>query len=127
VALLLTDLEARGYLDDARFARAWVESRARSRGVGPERLRAELRARGVDPSLIEAAIGAVFTDPETVAAGALDVARRRLAVLAKRGPGRAAPRLRDYLLRRGYAAGVVARVVRTLCGPDAAGPADAGE
>jgi SOS response regulatory protein OraA/RecX len=62
----------------------------------------------------------VFADPETVTATALGVARRRLAVLTRRGGARAAARLRDYLLRRGYAAGVVARVVRTLCGPEGA-------
>ena len=120
VAPLLTDLEVRGYLDDAQFARAWVESRSRSRGAGPGRLRAELRARGVEASLIEAAIRETFADPDTVAASALAVARRRLAILEKRGPERAAARLRAYLLRRGYAAGVVTLVVRTLCGPDAA-------
>ncbi len=117
MAPLLTDLEVRGYLDDAQFARAWAESRSRSRGAGPGRLRAELRARGVEAGLIEAAIQETFGDPATVAASALAVATRRLEILKTRRPERVAARLRDYLLRRGYAAGIVAAVVRTLCGP----------
>jgi len=45
-AAVVADLTARGHLDDARFARQWVEARS-SRGYGPARLAAELRVRGV--------------------------------------------------------------------------------
>jgi SOS response regulatory protein OraA/RecX len=40
------------------------------------------------------------------------LARRRLPALARAAPVKAAGRLRDHLLRRGFPAGVVARVVR---------------
>jgi len=44
------------------------------------------------------------------------VARRRLPALRRADRVRTAARLRDHLLRRGYAAAVVARVVRESAG-----------
>jgi len=100
---------ARGYVDDAAFARHWVTTRA-ARGYGAARLRAELRARGVASALIDAALGALDRG------GQLDEARRlahrRLPALRRAAPEKAATRLRDHLLRRGFPGGVVAQVVR---------------
>lgn len=105
----MADLAARGDVDDAAFARLWVETRA-ARGYGPARLRTDLRARGVPATLIEAALSGVEGPGQLERARA--VAHRRLPALQRAAPARAAARLRDYLLRRGFAGGVVARVVR---------------
>jgi regulatory protein len=106
---VVADLRARGHLDDAAFARQWVATRS-ARGYGAARLRMELRARGVEGALIDGALA------ELDAAGALERARaiaaRRLTALQRSDPLRAAARLRDHLLRRGYPGGIVARVVR---------------
>jgi regulatory protein len=110
---VVADLTARGYLDDEAFARHWVAARA-PRGYGPARLRAELRARGVDTALIEAALAGVSDDGGLESARA--VARRRLPALQRGDRVRAAVRLRDHLLRRGYPASVVTRVVRECVG-----------
>ena len=110
---VVADLAGRGDVDDAAFARQWVEVRA-ARGYGPARLRAELRARGVAPSLIDAALPAVTGEAQLARARA--VARRRLPALRRRDPIRAAARLRDFLRRRGYPASVVARVLRESTG-----------
>jgi regulatory protein len=110
---VVADLTSRGYLDDAAFARRWVETRA-PRGYGVGRLRAELRARGVAPPLIEAALGTLEPGADRERARAL--ARRRLPALRRAHPGRAARRLSDYLLRRGYPARMVAGVVREVFG-----------
>ncbi|MBI4246294.1 MAG: RecX family transcriptional regulator [Candidatus Rokubacteria bacterium] len=110
---VVTDLGARGYLDDAAFARQWVETRA-ARGYGADRLRAELRARGVESSLIDAALAPLT--PEAALERARAVARRRLPVLRRGRADRLAARLGDYLSRRGYAPAVVARVVRECAG-----------
>ena len=107
------DLVARGHLDDAAFARHWVETRA-ERGYGAARLRAELRQRGVARRFIDAAIGAL--GPSGALAGARAVAQRRVPGLRGLEPQRAAARLRDHLLRRGYTAGIAMRVVREALG-----------
>jgi regulatory protein len=109
----VNDLVARGYVDDAAFARHWVSARA-VRGYGAARLRAELRARGVAAPVIAAALSALSGD-DTLA-GARETAQRRLPALRRGRPDRVAPRLRDYLLRRGFSTTTVVRVVREMTG-----------
>lgn len=48
----LARLGGLGYLDDSAFARAWVESRDRSRPRGETALRQELRRKGIDEALV---------------------------------------------------------------------------
>jgi regulatory protein len=115
------ELEARGYLDDAAYARWWAEARAQGRRVGSARLRRELGAKGIRPELAEAAIAGAFERvPEL--ARAVEAGRRRLPALRRRRPERAGQRLRDYLLRRGYAPAVVRAALRELIGAPAAEP-----
>ena len=112
-AAVVTDLRGRGYVDDAAFARHFVETRA-ARGYGAARLAADLRARGVAPAIVTAALGTLDADAQLERARGL--ASRRLAALRRVAPERAAGRLRDYLLRRGFSAAVVVRVVRESTG-----------
>lgn len=46
----LTD---KGYIDDEKFARYWVENRNTTKGSSRRKIIAELRAKGVEPSLVE--------------------------------------------------------------------------
>jgi regulatory protein len=108
---VVADLTARGYLDDARFARQWIETRS-GRGYGPARLAAELRARGVPVALVRAALAG--REAEVELERAREAARRRFASLRHVEAARAATRLRDHLLRRGFEATLAARVVREL-------------
>jgi regulatory protein len=110
-ATVVSDLTARGHVDDAAFARHWVTTRT-SRGYGAARLRAELRARGVASPLIEAALASVGRGDQLEEARRM--AHRRLAALTRVAPDKAAARLRDHLLRRGFPGGVVAQVVREV-------------
>jgi len=86
-AEVVNDLVARGYVDDAAFARQWVSARA-ARGYGAARLRMELRARGVAPPVIAAALSALGGD-DTLAS-ARETARRRLPALRRGRPDRVA-------------------------------------
>jgi regulatory protein len=110
---VVNDLVTRGYVDDAAFARQWVATRA-ARGYGAARLRMELRARGIAPPLIASALDGLGGDDAL--ARAREAARRRLPALRRGRPDRVAPRLRDYLLRRGFSTGVVVRIVRETTG-----------
>ena len=103
----LTEL---GYLDDAAFARAWVESRDRARPRGARALRYELRRMGIAAADAEAALaarearasGADPDDPRLVpgageraaSEASDDAAAARL--LARKGPGL----LREHDLRK---------------------------
>jgi SOS response regulatory protein OraA/RecX len=64
----------------------------------------------VAPALVEAALSAVGRGSQLEEARRL--AQRRLPALRRVAPDKAAARLRDHLLRRGFPAGIVIQVVR---------------
>ncbi len=87
-----------GLIDDAAFARQWVESRHRSRGLAPRALKQELRRKGVGDEDAAEALEQIDEDDQRAAARALvdkklrsmrgldqQVATRRLAGLLARG------------------------------------------
>lgn len=49
-------LSERGYVNDEKFARFWVENRNLTKGSSVRKLTAELRAKGIESSIIEAVI-----------------------------------------------------------------------
>lgn len=101
-----------GMIDDAVFARAWVDSRHRVRGLSKRALAGELRRKGVDPEHVEAAVERVSDDDEREAA--LDLARRRYRGLAGQDPQAVLRKLVGMLARKGYGAGVAIPVVKQV-------------
>jgi regulatory protein len=99
-----------GLIDDAMFARMWVESRHAGRGLAKKALAHELRRRGVDSALVEEAVAELAPEQEETAARAL-VARR---LPSTRGLDAATQtrRLAGMLARKGYPAGLSFRAVR---------------
>ncbi len=97
-------------IDDAMFARAWVESRHHGRGLARRALAAELRQRGVETDDIKTAVSDL--DPEQEYATARALIERRLP--GTRGLARPARfrRLMGVLARKGYPEGLAYRVVR---------------
>lgn len=104
-------------VDDAAFARMWVEDRGHVRGYGAARLRQELRRRLVPQPLIDDALALLAgRDDEAVAT---DLARQRLQRLPDRlAPEAVARRLEGFLVRRGYAPGLAQRVAIAVSGVD---------
>lgn len=49
-------LMTRGYLNDEKFAKYWIENRNQRKGISQRKLVAELRAKGVESSVIEQAM-----------------------------------------------------------------------
>lgn len=47
-------LFGRGFIDDEKFTRFWIENRQVRKGISRRKLQAELRAKGIENSLIEA-------------------------------------------------------------------------
>ncbi|MDY7025552.1 MAG: regulatory protein RecX [Pseudomonadota bacterium] len=58
---LIERFEARGYLDDQRFAQLFIESRV-SRGYGPIKIRFELKQKGVEKSLVQSSMSELEVD-----------------------------------------------------------------
>lgn len=104
-------------VDDAAFARLWVEDRGRTRGYGVARLRQELRRRLVPGPLIEDAL--LLVEDRDDLAVATDLARARLAALPPAlQPEAIARRLQAYLVRRGHPPGLAQRVAIDVSGLD---------
>jgi len=99
-----------GLIDDAMFARTWVESRQAGRGLARRALAHELRRRGVDSAVVEDAVAEI--DPEAEQAKARELVARRLASSRGLDPEKRTRRLAGMLARKGYPAGVAYRVVR---------------
>jgi regulatory protein len=99
-----------GLIDDAAFARAWVESRHHSRGLARRALSAELRQRGIPDGEVRSAVGLLGPQDELATARQL-VAKRLPASRGKPTPARAR-QLMGMLARKGYPAGLAAQVVR---------------
>lgn len=99
-----------GLINDAAFARAWVESRHYSRGLAGRALSAELRMRGVADEEIRDAVAELGPDAEAAAARALVL--RRLAGTRSQPPEQRVRRLAGMLARKGYPAGLTFRVIR---------------
>jgi regulatory protein len=97
-------------IDDAMFAKAWVDSRHHGRGLASRALGAELRQRGVAQDDIQAALGDLDPDQELATARDL-IARRLPGTAAIPAPARMR-RLVGVLARKGYAPGLAYRVVR---------------
>jgi regulatory protein len=113
-----------GLIDDAAFARAWVESRHHGRGLARRTLSAELRRRGVAEEDVRDAIGRLDPDQETATARRL-VAARLPATRGQPPPVRAR-RLVGMLARKGYPPAVAYRVVSDALKQEGLDAADAG-
>jgi regulatory protein len=114
-----------GLIDDAAFARAWVESRHHGRGLARRALSAELRQRGVPDGEVRSAVGLLGPQDELATARRL-VAKRVAASRGKPMPARAR-QLMGMLARKGYPVGLAAQVVREALEQDQEGGRGPGE
>ncbi len=114
---VLVELEAGGYLDDAKFARDWIEDRADRKRYGKSRLAAELRRKGLDRDLLEETLSGVTDQEELDRARAAASPRWDAdAYQAADAQERAAIRRRisGFLQRRGFGWSVITQVLAEL-------------
>lgn len=110
----LERLTTLGLLDDAAFARFWVENRLTYRPRGTRALRTELRQKGVDPAIIGTTLDEVG-QLEAESARALELAQQVLQRYAAAPDYQTfARRLGGYLLRRGFAYPTIKPIVTRL-------------
>jgi regulatory protein len=108
---IIQELHDRGFIDDLRFAREYMQAKIEFKSLGPHRLRADLIRMGVKRSYIDQVLNETFTDVmqeelarrvarKRIGSGALDV--------------RAVKRVSDALKRKGFDFEVVNRVTFEL-------------
>ncbi len=88
-------LENRTFLDDRRFAQAWLRNRSITKAEGPSRLSIELAKRGVSRDIVNDVLSEYFedNDVELLFKKALDKLQRL---------GKTGDKLRDALIRQGF-------------------------
>jgi regulatory protein len=110
----LERLERNGFLDDAEFARFWVENRQSFRPRGTRALKAELRLKGVDTEVIEGALEELGDEEDT----AYRAGEKKAASLRSVDEREFFTRMLGFLQRRGFpyaaAAAAAKRLYRTV-------------
>jgi regulatory protein len=101
-----------GLIDDAAFARAWVESRHHSRGLSRRSLSAELRRQGVESDEIREAVETL--DPEQEVATARRLVEQKLAGTRGQPPEVRVRRAAGTLARKGYPPGLIFRLIKEV-------------
>lgn len=103
-----------GLIDDAQFARMWVESRQRTRGTARAVLRQELRTKGISDDDAADALAGVDDEAERERAVALVQVKARS--MQRFEPAVRRRRLVSMLMRRGYRQGVALAAVDEVLG-----------
>ena len=109
VEMVIYKLERENLLDDADFARQWVESRSAHK-LGRSRIAQELRRKGVSQVEAEEALSSI--DDEDQLSGAIALAEKAAARIK---PGedmrKASNRIAGMLARRGYSWDIVQEAI----------------
>ena len=107
---ILGSLTDAGLIDDAAFAKAWVESRHYARGLSKKSLSAELRRRGVDGDDISEAVENL--DPEQEIETARHLVARKIAATRGQPAEVRTRKVAGMLARKGYPAALAFRLIR---------------
>lgn len=98
-----------GYLDDAAFARFWVDNRSTFKPMSPRALRYELRQKGVPDEIIDTALEPVNPEEAAYAAAQPRATRYQGATRAE-----FQKKLAGFLQRRGFSYGVCREAIDRL-------------
>ncbi|GAA3530341.1 regulatory protein RecX [Aeromicrobium panaciterrae] len=115
---VLDKFEAAGLIDDEEFARAWVQSRQRSKGLSSRVLAMELRQKGVDDEISKEVLADI--DPVDELQAAHRLVQGKLRSLARFDDTTKIRRLTGMLARKGYSPQIAFDVVRQELGAEAA-------
>jgi regulatory protein len=103
---VLARLNRVGLVDDAEFARSWIDNRARFRPRGGRMLRYELQQKGVASETIEEAL-----DDYDELAAVRKVAQEQARRLRHLPPDKFRRRLYARLARRGFSSGLIQEIL----------------
>lgn len=104
-------LQSQLYLDDAAFARYWLDQRARFRPKGALALRAELRAKGVDQAVVDEVLAGVERTEADAAWAALGTRILRWRELPE---DERRTKVQSFLRQRGFSYETIEEVLARL-------------
>ena len=103
-------LKKSGELDDAKFAKLWVDARVSFNPMGEIALRRELKAKGVSDAIIDVTLAECLKTYDEYEV-ALKMAGEQFGRFAKLDKRKAMKRLYDFLARRGFKFEIIERVL----------------
>lgn len=112
IAKVIDFLKEKRFIDDAQFAKGWVDSRIK-RPFGLRRIKEELRIKGVGDKIIDAQIQEVkrnYSEEEIVSG----LAQERFSRLKNIDFQKARARVYGYLIRRGFGPDIVIDVLSKI-------------
>lgn len=100
-SLLITKLKQKGLINDLEFAKAWVDSRRRSKQKGINALKSELYQKGIDKEIIEEIFNDQFPifKEEELAKKALE---KKMKSLNNLEPKKQKQKALEHLMRKGF-------------------------
>ena len=107
---LLDRFEEVGLIDDVDFARQWVQSRQRTRGLAPRVLALELRRKGIADEIVRDVLADI--DPVDERQAAHRLVQKKLRSMASLDDTTRIRRLTSMLARKGYSPQLAFDVVR---------------
>ena len=110
---VVAGLKRIGEIDDAKFARIWVESRMHYNPAGDVVLGHELKQKGVSDLLIEATLSQKSKNYDEYKV-AFSMARERFERFKKLDRRKATKRVYDFLLRRGFKYDTIRKILENL-------------
>lgn len=118
IARTVARLYELAYLDDAAYAKLYVQRRFANKGYGPQRLRSELVRRGIARDLIDSTL-AVFQEETDTLSKAREQGEKRWERLRNEPDRRKRQRkVSDFLVRRGFTYDTVRQVLDELQNDD---------
>lgn len=106
---VVREAQANGWLDDAAFAKLWVEDRLMTNPKGPFALRQELRAKGVDEVHIERALAEADIDEAALIEALIE---RHKARYQGDAPETRRRKLVALLRRRGFSLSAIRKTLK---------------
>jgi regulatory protein len=105
-------LKELNYLSDPRFAADYTRLRKENEKFGPRRVQQDLAAKGVASETVGAAVGAAYANVDEVALAREHVARKRMKQPSGENARKESAKVMGRLLRAGFSAGTVFKVLR---------------
>jgi len=112
MAAAVARLKELNYLSDTRFAADYTRLRKENEKFGRRRVQQDLAAKGVAPELVGAAVDAAYEGVDEVALAREYVARKRMKQPSGENAKKEAAKVMGRLLRAGFSAGAVFKVLR---------------
>jgi regulatory protein len=101
-----------GYLDDRKYATAWLAERQSNKKLGIIRIKQELKQKGISSTIIEEVIETEHVAEERQLV--TEVAERRYSRLQNEAWPKVERRLGSYLLRRGFPSHLVRQALQQI-------------